>query len=102
MPIYFVAYISISVIIPCLNSPTDRRTFMLLARQLQMTTDEYVYLMPNTFSVGKFMQLIKITANKSIRVFLGQTPMWMSRVLPYDGLNEQAREAFQNVLLVLR
>ncbi len=54
----YAAYILISVIIPCLSATSDKRAFMLLAQQLQMTTDEYVYLMPNAISVGKFVQLI--------------------------------------------
>lgn len=105
------------VIIACMNASPEKRNFMLVAQQLGMATSEYVYLMPNTNSVGN--GLLQITyrpennnhkpTNSSILVktlyivsTLGQVPLWQDTVPPFDGLDQQALEAFQYVLLVCR
>jgi hypothetical protein len=50
-----LSYHIYSVIIPCMTAASDQRNFMLIAQQLGMTTSDYVYLMPNPFSVGKYI-----------------------------------------------
>jgi hypothetical protein len=50
-----LSYHIYSVIIPCMDAASDKRNFMLIAQQLGMTTSDYVYLMPNLFSLGKYI-----------------------------------------------
>ncbi|KAK0408093.1 hypothetical protein QR680_003768 [Steinernema hermaphroditum] len=72
------------IIIACLNTAAEKRSFMLMAKDKGMTSNEYVYVLP---------EMDEIRQNEV-------TSIWQSNPKAPDGRDEEAHEAFKAALLI--
>ncbi|TKR69713.1 hypothetical protein L596_021833 [Steinernema carpocapsae] len=72
------------IVVACLTTAAEKRSFMLLAKDKGMTTSEYVYVLPE-------MDEIRLNMITSI---------WQADPKHPDGRDDEAHEAFKTALLI--
>uniref|UniRef100_A0A7E4ZTS6 Guanylate cyclase n=1 Tax=Panagrellus redivivus TaxID=6233 RepID=A0A7E4ZTS6_PANRE len=83
------------IIVACIDSNDLKRDFMIRADEMQMNTDEYVYIFPNLQSQGMLKPVNASNGNSTDTVNI-----WVDYEVPPDGLDKQALATARRSIVV--